>query len=111
MLDEITRNFPQVKLFSMHHLLYDLIDLGADKLVRHLHKHNIPIAIASGGAEDTFKIKSTNHKEFFALFGHSVFASTDPDVKNGKPAPDVFLTAADRFKDSPKPNKVCCTYV
>lgn len=79
---------------------------GAEKLVRHLHQHNIPIAIASGGGQDLFQIKTTNHREFFKLFGHAVLASSDPEVKNGKPAPDVFLICANRFSDKPSPEKV-----
>lgn len=78
---------------------------GAEKLVRHLHNHKIPIAIASGGAQDSYELKTTNHKDFVSMFGHVVLASTDPEVKNGKPAPDVFLICAKRFEDSPKPEK------
>lgn len=80
--------------------------IGAEKVVRHLHKHNIPIAIASGGAQDSFELKTTNHKEFVSMFSHVVLASTDPEVKNGKPAPDVFLICANRFPNSPKPEQV-----
>ncbi|XP_069179839.1 pseudouridine-5'-phosphatase-like isoform X3 [Procambarus clarkii] len=88
--------FPTVKVMG-----------GAEKLVRHLHKHNIPIAIASGGAQDSYELKTTNHKEFVTMFNHVVLASTDPEVKNGKPAPDVFLVCASRFSDTPKPEQVC----
>lgn len=83
-----------------------LCTLGAEKLVFHLHKHNIPIAIASGGAQDSFELKTTNHKELMSKFSHVVLASTDPEVKNGKPAPDVFLVCANRFPDTPKPEQV-----
>ncbi|XP_053637811.2 pseudouridine-5'-phosphatase isoform X1 [Cherax quadricarinatus] len=86
--------FPTVKLMR-----------GAEKLVRHLHKHSIPIAIASGGAQDSFELKTTNHKEFVTMFSHVVLASTDPEVQNGKPAPDVFLVCANRFSDTPKPEQ------
>ncbi|CAL4133458.1 unnamed protein product, partial [Meganyctiphanes norvegica] len=78
---------------------------GAEKLVRHLHKHKTPIAIASGGSKDSFDLKTTNHKQFFELFQHIVLASTDQEVKNGKPAPDVFLVCADRFPDKPELEK------
>lgn len=78
---------------------------GAEKLVRHLHKHQIPIAIASGGAQESYDLKTTNHKEFMSMFKHIVLASTDAEVKHGKPAPDVFLVCAKRFPDSPNPEK------
>lgn len=35
-----------------------------------------------------------------------VMGSTDKDVKFGKPHPDIFLVAADRFPDKPNPEKV-----
>lgn len=86
--------FPTVKLMK-----------GAEKLVRHLHEHKIPIAIASGGAQESYDLKTTNHKEFMSMFKHIVLASTDAEVKHGKPAPDVFLVCAKRFPDSPNPEK------
>lgn len=75
--------------------------------MRHLHKHKIPLAIASGGAKDSYDLKTTNHGEFVSMFKHVVLASSDPEVKQGKPAPDVFLVCAGRFPDKPDPAKVC----
>ena len=74
---------------------------GADKLVRHLHGHGIPIAIATGSHTEEMEMKTKNHKELFSLFQHAVYSSSDPEVKNGKPAPDCFIVAADRFKNGP----------
>lgn len=51
-------------------------------------------------------MKTSNHLAVFDLFHHKVMASTDPDVKQGKPAPDIFLVAASRFPDNPDPSQV-----
>ena len=79
---------------------------GADKLVRHLHKHKVPIAVVTGSTQQSFELKSVNHKEFFSLFQHLVLSGDDPEVKHGKPAPDAFLIGAERFKDNVKPEQV-----
>ncbi|XP_073825690.1 pseudouridine 5'-phosphatase-like Gs1l isoform X2 [Musca autumnalis] len=76
---------------------------GAERLLRHLHKHNIPFCLATSSGQDMVEIKITHHREIFKLFNHKVCGSTDPDVKQGKPAPDIFLVAASRFSDKPDP--------
>lgn len=78
---------------------------GVKKLIRHLHEHNIPFCMATSSRQDTAELKMQSHVELFKLFTHYVMASTDPEVKHGKPAPDVFLVAARRFKDKPDPSK------
>ena len=35
--------------------------VGVEKLVRHLHKHGIPMSLATGGDSAGFKIKTQNH--------------------------------------------------
>ncbi|XP_055919894.1 probable pseudouridine-5'-phosphatase [Eupeodes corollae] len=76
---------------------------GAERLIRHLHETKVPFALATSSGEEMVDLKTTHHKELFKLFHHKVCGSTDPDVKNGKPAPDIFLTAAARFPDKPAP--------
>lgn len=52
------------------------------------------------------ELKQRKYRELFDLFEHKVLGSSDPEVMNGKPAPDIFLVAARRFADQPKPKNV-----
>ncbi|GBP36160.1 Pseudouridine-5'-phosphatase [Eumeta japonica] len=79
------------------------LKLGAKKLIVHLHKHNVPIGLATSSSIESYELKTQNHKELFDLFSCYTWGSSDPDVKRGKPHPDVFLVAAGKFPTKPKP--------
>lgn len=70
--------------------------LGAKKLVHHLHENKIPISVATSSSLNSFELKTAKHKEFFKLFDH-VVCGTDPELKQGKPSPDIFLISASRW--------------
>ncbi|MCY4148844.1 MAG: HAD-IA family hydrolase [Gammaproteobacteria bacterium] len=66
---------------------------GAEKLIRHLHRHKIPIAIATSSSQELYEIKVRHHRSWIDLFD-AVVTSDDPAVNHGKPSPDIFLVAA-----------------
>lgn len=72
---------------------------GAEKLVRHLHAHQVPIAVATSSSRALFAVKSGGHS-WFRLF-NAVVCADDAEVKRGKPAPDIFLAAAGRLGVAP----------
>lgn len=75
---------------------------GAERLIKHLSAKKVPIAMASGSSESGFERKTGHIGAILREpFLHHVFAGSDPEVKRGKPHPDVFEVAAKRFKPSP----------
>jgi len=83
-------------------ILYELFPTanllpGAERLVRHLHARNVPLAICTGSHEKAYELKTGKHKKLFDLFdGRVVWTADDPEVTNGKPAPDCFLITTRR---------------
>ncbi|XP_010913660.1 (DL)-glycerol-3-phosphatase 2 [Elaeis guineensis] len=78
---------------------------GVKRLVSHLHANGIPMCVATGSYKRHFELKTQNHGEIFAMMNHVVMGD-DPAVKKGKPSPDIFLAAANRFEDNVDPRKI-----
>ncbi|KAG8910522.1 hypothetical protein FRC01_006285 [Tulasnella sp. 417] len=69
---------------------------GVRKLVEHLARHKIPMAVATGSIRRNYNLKAGHHREVFDLFGNHVICGDDPHLKGlGKPRPDIFLLAAE----------------
>ncbi|MQL90099.1 hypothetical protein Taro_022681 [Colocasia esculenta] len=78
---------------------------GVKRLINHLHAKGVPICVATGSHKRHFSLKTQKHGDIFSLM-HHVVVGDDPEVKKGKPSPDVFLAAAKRFEGNVDPSKV-----
>lgn len=82
---------------------------GAERVIRHLSKHSIPIAVATSSNTSAFKVKTSNHTALFSLFNGNITCGDDSAVVNSKPAPDIFLTAMKRLGSRLQP-KDCLVF-
>ncbi|KAI3772069.1 hypothetical protein L6452_03243 [Arctium lappa] len=106
--DSLTAEDFLVEREAMLQKMFPTCDLmpGASRLVKHLHATGVPICVATGSHKRHFELKTQNHGEIFSLMHHIVMGD-DPEVKQGKPSPDVFLAAARRFEGgSVDPSKI-----
>eukprot|EP00933_Yihiella_yeosuensis_P014643 TRINITY_DN13046_c1_g2_i1.p1 TRINITY_DN13046_c1_g2~~TRINITY_DN13046_c1_g2_i1.p1 ORF type:complete len:501 (+),score=84.68 TRINITY_DN13046_c1_g2_i1:20-1522(+) len=67
---------------------------GVEKLIRHLHRHGVPMAVATSSHRRHFDLKTSLHKELFGLMHHIV---TGDQVTKSKPDPEIFLHASTLF--------------
>ena len=68
---------------------------GAAELVERLAvEHGLPIAVATSSWREFYEAK-TSHHAWLQRHVRAVVTGEDPRVKHGKPAPDIFLAAAD----------------
>lgn len=73
---------------------------GAERLVQHLSAKGVPIAVGTSSSRHYFDLKISRHREWFALFD-AIVTADDPQVSAAKPAPDIFLVAAERLGIAP----------
>ncbi|KAK5972540.1 Pseudouridine-5'-monophosphatase [Trichostrongylus colubriformis] len=74
---------------------------GAERLVRHFARKQVPMAICSGSCWHKFVLKATNHHSWLDLIPIKVLCGDDKAVKRGKPFPDAFLETMRRFAVPP----------
>lgn len=79
---------------------------GAERLLRHLSAHGVPMAVATSTTPALFALKMAQHQDLVPLFHHVVCSGGNTKVKRGKPHPDIFLVAASMFDEKPASEKV-----
>ena len=72
---------------------------GAERLVQHLQAAGMPLAIATSSGRESVEIKLAPHPwlQSIAVRVHG----DDPQIQQGKPAPDLFIEAARRLHVEP----------
>ena len=73
---------------------------GAKEMTTHFFDLGIPQALATSSSSPMFEAKFEKHKKWFSQFTQ-IIKGDDPELKEGKPAPDIFLLAAKRLGVDP----------
>lgn len=74
---------------------------GAQRLTEHFQRVGVPMAIATSSHTKNFALKTVHHQDWLGLFAQ-VVRGDDRELKAGKPAPDIFLLAAQRLGAKPE---------
>ncbi|GLE03021.1 hypothetical protein PINS_up019167 [Pythium insidiosum] len=69
---------------------------GATAFLQRMHARGIPMALATSSSRAAVEAKRQHHAELFSYFS-VIVCGDDAEVKHGKPAPDIFLVAAQRL--------------
>jgi len=89
---------PEALVVERDRVLTDLVArspaiAGAESFTRALAERGVPLAIATSTEAPLFAIKAARHRDWLSIFRAAV-CGDDPRVARSKPAPDIFLAAA-----------------
>jgi pseudouridine-5'-monophosphatase len=73
---------------------------GAQALTAALAVRGVPMAVASSSSRAMFELKTMRHRSWFGSFA-AIVLGDDPRIRHGKPAPDLFLVAANDLGAAP----------
>lgn len=71
---------------------------GAKEFVDYLRSRGVKMAIATGSSRGS----AEHHLKEMGIYGFMTASVCGPEVENGKPAPDIFLKAAELLGADPK---------
>ncbi|MES2211993.1 MAG: HAD-IA family hydrolase [Pseudomonadota bacterium] len=74
---------------------------GAEALISRLQDMGIQKAIATSSFRNLFEVKTSTHQSWISKF-QAVITGDHPELKHGKPAPDIFLLAAKALGAQPE---------
>jgi pseudouridine-5'-monophosphatase len=74
---------------------------GAEAFTRALATRGVPLGIATSTEATMFAVKTAAHRDWLATFD-AIVCGDDPRVARSKPAPDIFLAAAQDLGASPE---------
>jgi pseudouridine-5'-monophosphatase len=74
---------------------------GAEAFTRGLAARGVPLGIATSTEVALFAIKTAAHRDWLTLF-NAIVCGDDARVLRAKPAPDIFLAAAQELNASPE---------
>src|SRR6478672_158520 len=96
---------PEALVAERDRVLVDLVSrapaiAGAEAFTRALAARGVPLAIATSTEAPLFAIKAARHRDWLSIFRAAV-CGDDPRVARSKPAPDIFLAAAQDLGAAP----------
>jgi len=92
---EVVKKWADLKELYYREMVKDELKIlpGALVLIKKLHTHNFKLAVGSSGPPENVDLllSTLNIKDYFDVI------ITAAELENGKPAPDVFLIAAEKL--------------
>ncbi|NJR68269.1 MAG: HAD-IA family hydrolase [Synechococcales cyanobacterium CRU_2_2] len=74
---------------------------GVERLTGYFQAQGIPMAIATSSHTENFQLKTRHHQSWLQRF-RTIVKGDDAALVRGKPAPDIFLLAAQRLGVEPQ---------
>jgi HAD superfamily hydrolase (TIGR01509 family) len=73
---------------------------GVMRLVTHLKQCGVGLAIGTNSDKESFAIKTARWQDLISMFD-VIVCGDDPEIKEGKPSPDIFLVARKKLGNPP----------